>query len=56
MAVWTNEDFQAVYAFLNEMKDVLANHPDKVPEYAALLLGDCEAAKAALGRIVDAVS
>ena len=54
--MWTNNDFQILYAFMAEIDNMLDECPDRIQKHADVLLDDCRAARQALTRIADSLS
>lgn len=54
--MWTDADFARIFTFLNNIRAVLKECPEKAAEYASVLLPECESANASLARIADAVA
>lgn len=56
MATWTDQDFRAVFTFLDEIRSVLKECPEKTKEYRDILLEDLERCSASFNKIHDAVA
>ncbi len=53
--MWTDDDFRLISATLKNLQSLLQERPEQIPEYAPVLIQDCEWAQEALRRIIDAV-